>query len=156
MPTITVRFKDSATVAAIGYLRGPADPTRAQPSAAAAVRKAILFAAEHGHGPRPTAPPELAPVLDAWAALCAWRGHGAVSTREALSAPCPDLEAALVAIGYPLACQSPRTLGQTLRHLGQRPCPDGRQFCRSRGAGTGGRMAWYVARVRAPVPALAP
>lgn len=157
MRTITVRFSDSETVAAIGYLRGPSgDPTRAQASAAAAVRKAILFAAEHGHGPRPTAPPELAPVLDAWAALCAERGKAALTTHEATACPCPDLEAALVAIGYPLACQSPRTLGQTLRHLGQRPCPDGRQFCRSRGAGTGGRMAWYVARVRAPVPALAP
>lgn len=158
MPTITVRFSDIETIAAIGYLRGsPDDPTRAQPTAAAAVRKAILFAAKSGLQPPATGRPELplaplAPVLDAWAALCAGRGRVALTTHDATSRPCHDLEAALAAVGYPLACRSPRTLAQTFRHLGQRPCPDGRQLCRSEAAGEGGRMSWYVSGGPSPSP----
>lgn len=158
MPTITVRFSDFETIAAIGYLRGPPDdPTRAQPTAAAAVRKAILFAADRARGAPPSPPPEtapaLAPLLNVWAALCTERGRAALTTHEVTERPSAALEVALTAIGYPLACRSARALGQTLRHLARRPCPDGRMLCCARGVGEGGRMLW---RVAAPAPAPAP
>lgn len=151
MPTITVRFSDPETLAALGYLRGPSDdPTRARPSAAAAIRKAILFAAKHGHEappPVPSSPPELAlaPLLDAWAALCAERGRSSLTTHEVTVHPSSVLRDALEAIGYPLACQDARTLGQTFRHLSDRPGPDGRRLCRGQGRWEGGRILWCVA-----------
>lgn len=99
--------------------------------------------------------PPVAPLLDAWEALCAVHrsrpGRRCLLAREALEAGTEEQREALglilATLGHPEAMCSARHLAKALERQRGRLAPDGRCLASSRGEGG---CRWYVTGVMSP------